>query len=131
MSAKLITIILSAFILLTSLGIQPVHGQTDEQSAKIRAKVQKYGTNKKVLVTLTSGAQFKGKIVNISQDSFDVAVKDVGDKTVSFNDVSKIKSASSKKAWIIVAAAAGGGLAIWLLTAGRACRNEGANVFCR
>ena len=131
MTTKFLTVIMSVIILLASFGTQTIIGQTDEQTARVRTKIVKYGTDKKVSVTLKSGANFKGKIVSISQDGFDVAVKNEGNKSVAFSDVREVKGSSKKKTWIIVGATAGAGFAIYLLTVGRICRNGGDNVFCQ
>jgi hypothetical protein len=77
-----------------------VFAQTQDDKAakkieKIRAKVAKYGTDKKhkVLVTLLNQTKVKGYISAIGNDSFTVTDKKTGSSTeIAFTDVKKVGS---------------------------------------
>ena len=130
MLIKITTTILSGMLVLTSFGVQSIHAQTDKQTAKIRAKVYKYGLAKKVTVKLKDKSKLKGTISKIENDTF--TVKDTGGNvtSLSYSEVNQVKkSGVPAGVWIAIGVAAAVGT-ILLVTIGKRCRNEGANALC-
>jgi len=104
---KIITVMLSVLLMFTQLGIQTLVAQSDAKTAKIRAKVYKYGLAKKVVVKLKDKSKFKGYISKIEKDSFTVTDKANQETKFSYSDVNVIrKSGVPVGVWIAVGAAA-------------------------
>ena len=123
MFRRYFAVMLAAVVLLSAFGIQRAGAQTtsDQETAKLRAKVQKLGTgtNAKVEVKLRDKTQMKGYISESNQDSFTVFDKYTSSsKTVSYADAASVKKSSggiSTKTWIILGAAVVGAAVTWAI----------------
>jgi hypothetical protein len=122
MARRIFAMMLSSFILLTTIGFQQVGAQSlkDQQATeKLRTKVQKIGigTNARVDVKLRDNTQLKGYIAEANQDTFTVVERQTGtSKTFSYSDTSSVKksgSGISTRTWIIIGAAAVGAAVTW------------------
>lgn len=122
-SAILICLLLVAF---TAPFIQ---AQTDDASAKIKAKIAKYGSGKKkrVKVKTRDGRELKGYISRTDADAFDLTDSKNGQiSTLAYRDVSSVNNISGLSIGTIatIAGLAAGGIIITSLLLVR-CRNEG------
>jgi hypothetical protein len=135
MARRIFAMMLSSFILLTTIGFQQVGAQSlkDQQATeKIKTKVEKIGVGKnaRVDVKLRDNTQLKGYIAEANQDSFIVVERQTGSsKTVSYADASSVKksgSGISTKTWIIIGAAAVGAAVTWAVVKPAFC--DGGNI---
>ena len=123
MIKRVFVMLLSSFILLTTIGFQQVSGQTlkDQRATeKIRTEVLKIGVgpDARVDVKLSDNTQLKGYIAESNMDSFTVVERQTGSSTkVSYAQTSSVKKAGgglSTKHWIIIGAAAVGAVVTWV-----------------
>ncbi len=130
MVKRVFAMMLSSFILLTTVGFQQVGAQSlKEQQAteKIRTKVEKIGVgpNARVAVKLRDNSQVQGYIAESNQDSFTVVERNTSSsKSVSYADTSSVKKAGSglsTKHWIILGAAAVGAAVTWVVVKPALC----------
>lgn len=111
---RIFVLMLSGFVLLTTLGVDGVRGQTSPDTnaiEKTRAKVEKLGVGPKARVEgkLRDNTKFKGHISAASQDTFTlVDAKTGASQTIGYADVDHIKkrgSGFSTRNWVILGAA--------------------------
>ena len=90
----------------------PVHAQTDSDARvdKTRRYLTRMGTGKQVDVTVDNGRRFKGNVLGMTHDSFDIRTDDRGQSTtILFRDVKDIKRpglSRAAKIGIVVASVA-------------------------
>jgi hypothetical protein len=130
MVKRIFVLMLSSFILLTTIGFQQVGAQSlKEQQAteKIRTKVQKMGVgvNARVDVKLRDNTQLRGYIADANQDSFTVVESKTGSsRSISYADASSVKKAGSglsAKTLIILGAVAVGAVVTWVVVKPALC----------
>ena len=115
MFKRTFSIVISALILGSTMGLQSIGAQTGRDfvlTEKVRATVQRLGQGRdaKVEVKLRDNSKLKGYISAADDDSFVVTDAKTGSsQTVAYADTMQVKKASSgvsSRTWIIVGAAA-------------------------
>ena len=128
MSKRIFAILISIAVVGGSLGLGAAYGQSvtfDAKSTKARAKVESLGNNARVQVKLRDTTRLKGNISAVNPDSFTVTDARTGiTNTVAYaqvDEVSKVGSGLSTKAWIIIGAAAVGAVVTWIVVKPALC----------
>jgi Flp pilus assembly protein TadB len=113
--SKTFNLALSAILLFTALGIQPVHAQTatDARTEKARARVHQVGVGRdaRVEIKLRDHTKLKGYVGAAAEDSFTlIDAKTSAPRTILYADVEQLKkpggSGISTRTWAIIGAAA-------------------------
>jgi hypothetical protein len=112
--SKTFNLALSAILLFTALGIQPVHAQTatDARTEKARARVHQVGVGRdaRVEIKLRDQTKLKGYVSAAAEDSFTlIDAKISAPRTILYADVEQLKKPGggiSTRTWAIIGAAA-------------------------